>query len=225
MISRFQRVLFAVMLIAVVVMSAILIRLRERAQDRLRAVQEAVPLIATAESAPQTATLVIPDDLDGSLRETQRKISLPADDSTKVRVLLETLLDTFHDPHSTHPIGVESSAAAEMDAGHLEAPSNLDDVFLMPIPQSAVSGRSNTSHRTLLAVVDFSAGFAASHPSGIEPETLTLLSILGTLRANMPQITEVRFLIDGHPAETLAGHADLTRTYLTSEISAGVPQS
>jgi hypothetical protein len=44
-------------------------------------------------------------------------------------------------------------------------------------------------------------------------ETLTLDSILGTLHANFPEITEVRFLVDGQPHDTLAGHADLTRVY------------
>lgn len=222
MISRAQRILFAIMLIAVVVMAAILIRLRERAQDRLRAIQEAVPLIETSESAPQTVTLVIPNDLDGSLQEAQRRVSLPPDDSTKVRVLLETLLDAFHDPHSTHPIGTATSDAGELNAVRSVTAADLDDVFLMPVPQS--TAHPANSKPGTLAVVDFSAGFAASHPSGIEPESLTLLSILGTLRANMPKITEVRFLIDGHPAATLAGHADLTRTYLTSEIATGTSQ-
>jgi Sporulation and spore germination len=222
LISRAQRILFAIMLIAVVIMAAILIRLRERAQDRLRAIQEAVPLIETSESAPQTITLIIPNDLDGSLQEAQRRASLPADDSTKVRVLLETLLDAFHDPHSTHPIGSVTSDAGESNTVRPGAAADVDDVFLMPVPQSAAH-LANSNPGTL-AVVDFSAGFAASHPSGIEPETLTLLAILGTLRANMPKITEVRFLIDGHPAATLAGHADLTRTYLTSEIATGTSQ-
>jgi hypothetical protein len=36
-------------------------------------------------------------------------------------------------------------------------------------------------------------------------------------------VTEVRFLVDGEPRATLAGHADLTRTYLTNEdaVAAG----
>lgn len=222
MISRAQRILFAIMLIAVVVMAAILIRLRERAQDRLRAIQEAVPLIETSESAPQTVTLVIPNDLDDSLQEAQRRVSLPPDDSTKVRVLLETLLDIFHEPRSTHPIGTTTKDAGELNTVRPGTAADLDDVFLMPVPQS--TPHPANSNRGTLAVVDFSASFAASHPSGIEPESLTLLAILGTLRANMPKITEVRFLIDGHPAETLAGHADLTRTYLTSEIATGTSQ-
>jgi hypothetical protein len=35
----------------------------------------------------------------------------------------------------------------------------------------------------------------------------------------MPEIAQVRFLVDGVPRDTLAGHADLTRTYLASSAS------
>ena len=223
MISRAQRILFAFLLISVVIMSAILIRLRERAHDRLYTVQNATPIVEDTEStAQQTVTLVIPNDLDGSLEEVQRTLSLPADDSTKARVLLETLIESFRDTHSTHPIAavpstVDESAAPSSSAG-------IDDVFLMPVPQGAPSRKSGNANTGTLAVVDFSAAFAASHPSGIEPETLTLMSIIGTLHANIPSITEVRFLIDGHPAATLAGHADLTRTYLTTDTTTGTQQ-
>jgi len=223
MISRAQRILFAFLLISVVIMSAILIRLRERAHDRLYTVQNATPIVEDTEStAQQTVTLVIPNDLDGSLEEVQRTLSLPADDSTKARVLLETLIESFRDTHSTHPIAavpstVDESAAPSSSAG-------IDDVFLMPVPQGATSRKSGNANTGTLAVVDFSAAFAASHPSGIEPETLTLMSIIGTLHANIPSITEVRFLIDGHPAATLAGHADLTRTYLTTDTTTGTQQ-
>jgi hypothetical protein len=57
----------------------------------------------------------------------------------------------------------------------------------------------------------------AGHPSGIETETLTVLSLCGTLHANLPRVTQVRFLVDGKPGATLAGHADLTRTYLATD--------
>ena len=69
-----------------------------------------------------------------------------------------------------------------------------------------------------MAVVNLTGSFAASHPSGLETETLTVLSICGTLHANLPQVTEVRFLVDGKPRPSLAGHADLTRTYLVSSF-------
>ncbi len=229
MISRAQRILFAVMLIAVVTMSAILIRLHERAQDRLHTVLESAPLIEDAESAPQSITLVIPNDLDGSLQDVERRVALPVDDSAKARVLLETLLEGFHDPHSTHHIAALINTDSEAAAVSSGVNADLDDVFLMPVPEAATSPNSGSIKNTnanpgTLAVVDFSAAFAASHPSGIEPETLTLLSILGTLHANIPAITQVHFLIDGHPAETLAGHADLTRTYLTTDTTTGSQQ-
>ena len=220
MISRARRILFAFLVIAVVTMSAILIRLRERAQDRLHIVHDSAPLIESAESAPQNVTLVIPNDLDGSLQTVQRSQSLPPDDSTKARVLLETLIEAFQDPHSTHPIAANAETEANAAESVSGASAGIDGVFLMPVPRSAATAKSGT-----LAVVDLSAAFATSHPSGIEPETLTLLSILGTLHANIPAITQVHFLIDGHPAETLAGHADLTRTYLTTDIATGTPQS
>ena len=70
-----------------------------------------------------------------------------------------------------------------------------------------------------LAVVNLTPAFAANHPSGIETETLTLLSICATLHANLPRVAEVRFLVDGQPRATLAGHADLTSTYLTAELT------
>ncbi len=49
-----------------------------------------------------------------------------------------------------------------------------------------------------------------------------MLSLCGTLHANLPRVAQVRFLVDGQPRATLAGHADLTRTYLAGDaVSAG----
>jgi hypothetical protein len=210
MISRAQRILFIGMLIAAVTMAAILIRLRERAQDRLHAVQSSTPLVEPVEAPPTAVTLLIPNDADNSLQESPRSLPLPQDDSARARVLLETLLESFREPNSTHPI-----AGAGASSG-TRGP-DIDEVFLMPLPQS----RDGTPNSGKMAVVNFSASFAQSHPSGIEPETLTLLSIIGTLHANLPAITEVRFLVDGHPRDTLAGHADLTRVYLASSTTSG----
>ena len=71
-----------------------------------------------------------------------------------------------------------------------------------------------------MAVVNLARAFADGHPSGIQTESLTVDSICATLHANLPQIREVRFLVDGEKRATLAGHADLTRTYLTSDAGA-----
>ena len=65
----------------------------------------------------------------------------------------------------------------------------------------------------LIAVVNLRSSFVDNHPSGVEVESLTIQSIIGTLHANLPQIAQVRFLVNGQPRDTLAGHADLTRAY------------
>ncbi len=93
--------------------------------------------------------------------------------------------------------------------------SSIAQVFLLPIAEAEREFRRRDGSE--LAVVNLTSAFASSHPSGIETESLTVLSICATLHANLPHVTEVRFLVDGQQRATLAGHADLTRTYLTAE--------
>lgn len=200
MISRVHKVLFLIMLLACVVMAAFLIRLRNRAQDRLHAEAAIAPAEITegSSSASRTVTLYVPNDLDASITAVQRRIAMPVDDNAQARVLLDNLIAAFHAPGSTHPMSVASG---------------VNEVYFLPLPktqgQPAATGR--------IAVVDLSGSLAAAQPSGIEPETLTLLAMMATLHANIPSIAEVHFLVDGQPRETLAGHADLTRTYLASD--------
>ncbi len=218
MISKAERILFLGMLIAAVVMAAVLIRLRERAEDRMHAVQGPAEAAEPVDAPASAVTFYIPNDMDNSLAETQRSLRLPQDDGARAQVLLEALLEAFRDPQSTHRIGALPSAGSSGGAGGETARSaDIDEVYLMPVPQAAgtppIAGK--------MAVVDFSAAFAQSHPSGIEPETLTLLAVIGTLHANLPAVTQVRFLVDGHQQETLAGHADLTRVYLAESSGQG----
>lgn len=196
MISRFQKYLFFAMLVACVAMAVFLIRLRNRAQDRLAAQAMAAPaeMAETAASAQKTVTLYVPNDLDDSLTAVEKSISLPADRNAQARVILENLLEAWRDPASTHPMNVAAG---------------IDDVYFLPVPQANNAGE--------MAVVDLSGALTAAQPSGIEPETLTLLSMMATLHANLPAVTQVHFLVDGQQRETLAGHADLTRTYLAGE--------
>lgn len=87
---------------------------------------------------------------------------------------------------------------------------------------AAPASTENSPSGSELAVVNLTDAFAANHPSGLETEALTILSICATLHANLPRIAEVRFLVDGEQRATLAGHADLSRTYLTTD--AGAPE-
>lgn len=218
MISRAQRILFFAMLIAAVVMSAVLIRLRERAEDHMHAVQGPAEPVEPVDAPATPVTLYLPNDVDNSLAGSARSLRLPQDDSARARVLLEALLETFRDPQSMHRVGSAGANAGSKDnaGSEMAHAADIDEVYLMPIPQAA--GTQRVSGK--MAVVDFSAAFAQSHPSGIEPETLTLLAVIGTLHANLPEITQVRFLVDGRQQETLAGHADLTRVYLASDTGA-----
>ena len=61
------------------------------------------------------------------------------------------------------------------------------------------------------AYVDFTAALRTAHPGGSINELLTVYAIVTSLTANLPAITSVQILIDGHEADTLAGHVDLRR--------------
>ena len=61
------------------------------------------------------------------------------------------------------------------------------------------------------AYVDLSAELRANHPGGTTNEGLTVYSLVSVLTANLPAITSVQILIDGHEVDTLAGHLDLRR--------------
>ena len=90
----------------------------------------------------------------------------------------------------------------------------------MPCASETKSGDLKAdAHGPQFAIVNLTGSFAANHPSGIEVETLTVQSICDTLHANLPRVTQVRFLVGGQPRATLAGHADLTRTYLAGDAA------
>ena len=201
MIPRYQRVLLWVLLLVSAVMAAFLIRMRERAADKLQAAANAAPLTPPGAMPTSDITLMLANDTDGSLVSADRRLALPTEPHARARYLLNQLLAEYAKPGSAHPIA---------------ANAGVDDVFLMPLPAGTAGGG-------MLAVVNLSGGLLQAHPSGIETETMTLLSVIGTLHANMPEIAQVRFLVDGAPRDTLAGHADLTRTYLASSAAPPPP--
>jgi hypothetical protein len=196
-ISRGQRILFWTLLVSSVLMAVVLLRMRERAMDRLLASAETMPLNPPAGRPVQSVTMMIANDLDGSIQPATLNVALPMDANARAHVILQHLIVNYARPNAKHPIA---------------ANKGVNEIFFMTLPLEANQVVPNT-----MAVVDLSASFVDAHPSGIEPETLTLLSIIGTLHANFPQISQVRFLVEGQQRDTLAGHADLTRVYLASD--------
>jgi spore germination protein GerM len=71
------------------------------------------------------------------------------------------------------------------------------------------------------AVADFSEALSSSTPSGIQSEQLAVDSITRTLEANVPQVQRLKILIHGQEADTLAGHLDLTQTFLVKTNGIG----
>ena len=231
MIPRYQKILFSILLLASLGMGVMLWQLRERAHQRMIAGQDSAPTSAPEVAPDEQATLVVASDLDGSLLTQVHTLPLPDDPGARARVVLGKLLDLY----------------AAADAGHKVAggASSVTQVFLLPAPEIGAAAKpkpaesptgeakpgdsgsakpaaapSQQAQQTgpQLAVVNLTGSFVASHPSGIQTETLTILSICGTLHANLPRVTQVRFLVDGQPRATLAGHADLTRTYLAADV-------
>jgi hypothetical protein len=210
MIPRYQRILFWVLLLASVVMAAVLIRLRERAADRIAGLQEngdAIQFSASPNTAPaETVTLLEANDLDDTVAPVTRELALPKETGARARVILSQLFADYAAPTSKHP---------------LIAGPGVEEVFFMPATSAEKSSPMPSNPSAQTAIVNLTGAFAENHPSGIEPETLTLLSIIETLHENFPTVEQVRFLVDGQPRETLAGHADLTRTYLAGENRTG----
>lgn len=137
-------------------------------------------LTAPVNGPAEQMTLYLAADEDDSLRPTTISSALPSDPGELGRLALHTLIARYLQKDSPHPLG---------------AGADVHDVYLLD-PASAV--------------VNLNAACADTHRSGIEVEQLTIFSMVLTLKAQLPQLTRVRFLVGGKTRETLAGHIDLT---------------
>lgn len=208
-IPRYQRILFWTLLAGTVLLTVVFLHGCQQAHDRLSAPADNTPIAAPTSASEQGIPVLLADDASGSVYEATRRYALPQEPTTRARALLEHLLADYALPDSRHPL--QTGAA-------------VDDVFLLALPIAnppAVAAPSTTITSTTgeVAIVNLRAAFAENHPSGIEVEDLTIRSIVGTLHANIPDLTEVRFLVDGQPRDTLAGHADLVRTYSADDTA------
>jgi spore germination protein GerM len=62
-----------------------------------------------------------------------------------------------------------------------------------------------------VAYVDLSKQVVTGHPGGSEAERMTVYSVVNSLSTSFPAVKRVQILVEDKPAETLAGHVDLTR--------------
>jgi hypothetical protein len=232
-IPRYQRVLFWCLNGAILVMALVLLRGCAQTREKLTRERDKTPLAAPVATPSEQVHLALADDATGTISLAVRDVALPVEATARTRVLLGRLLAEYSYKGSTH---------------RLESGPAVDDVFLLDLPLrpaaaspgapgaragakaagqeqalDAVSGEdaAGVPHAPggQMAVVNLRGTFADHHPSGIEAETLTIDSILGTIYANFPKIEQVRFLVDGQPRETLNGHADLMKTYAVRDTT------
>lgn len=205
MIPRYQRILFWILIGSILLMTLFLLHGCEQAHKKLTALADATPLSAPATSSTEDFTLYLANDADGSITATQRPLALPQDPTVRARTLLQRLLAEYSLPASAHI---------------LQSGPAIDDVFLLNLPIATPTDPSQEfSSSGHLAVINLHGDFVNNHPSGVQVEDLTIQSIIGTLHAAFPQITQIRFLVDGQPHDTLAGHADLLRAYPATDTS------
>ena len=122
------------------------------------------------------------------------------------------------------PVTVELPLSAEPV---LRAKQVLNTLLAGPIDPEA---RTLPADAALLAfyllpdgtgVADFSESMSTSIPSGIQSEQMAVDSITRTLEANVPQVQRLKILIHGQEMDTLAGHLDLTQTFVVNTSGLG----
>ena len=221
MIPRYQVVIFSILLLASLAMGGVLWHLRQRAHERLVAGVDSAPTKAPEVAPAEKATLMVANDDDNSLLAQVHSLPLPADPGSRARAVLGRLLEIYAAPNASHPVPGGATSVSQvfllpLPAGVIRPLPHKQNAVVVDDAGAPVSRAGSTSG-AVMAVVNLNSSFVASHPSGLETETLTVLSICGTIHANLPNVTAVRFLVDGQERPTLAGHADLTRTYLVSD--------
>jgi spore germination protein GerM len=180
MIPRHLKIVTAILMVVAGVLGYYVFHLKHRAEKaQAKTVTDVLPVAPPITGPTSTATLYVADDHTGLLTRTSVTIPLPPDSSERTQQILRNLLTLYQTTPSPHSIGEGA---------------DVKDVYF-------VNGG--------LVVVDFNSAFADKHPSGILAEELTVASVVATLRANNPEVSKVKFLVEGKDRETLAGHADL----------------
>lgn len=62
-----------------------------------------------------------------------------------------------------------------------------------------------------VAYVDLSKEFSRGHPGGSSAELLMVYSVVNSITVNFPAVRRVQIVVEDRPAETVAGHVDISR--------------
>ena len=188
MISRPLQITIGLMLAGVLATGLFMLHLQQREVEKNQRTSDSRPVTAPVSGPKESIRLAIAYDSEGVLRREDASSALPQEPADRAREIVRLLLAEYMKKPSPHPIAEGS---------------DVKDVFLL---------------KDGFCVVDMNAAFAEGHRSGIMVEELTVTSLVETLAINIPSIRHVKFLVDGHDRETLAGHADLRLTYDVASV-------
>ena len=188
--SRPFLLLTACLFVLTIAMSLYVWQLRKHA-DAVPPMLAAPQAVAPPGVGPaKQVTLWIAYDDPGVLRTKSVLLPLSSERQRRAAELLRALLTTYSAKDSSH---------------HLPTTAEVHNVFFVDPG---------------LVVIDVNSALADGQTSGILPEELTVASFVSTLAANQQGILRMKILVDGKERGTLAGHADLSGIYDTSQVAA-----
>lgn len=164
--------------------------------------------------------------LPGLRQTVQRLRSTPKTDEQARREVMQEPISTPTDVQvqgqmfwlsAASPYSLEATAIQlPLSADPVERSKQLINALIARAPSPAL--RTLPAETSLLAfylrpdgtaIADFSDEISSGMPSGILSEQLAVESIVQTLGANVSGIRQLKILVHGQEAETLAGHLDL----------------
>src|SRR5579863_3012399 len=180
--------------------------------------------------------------LPGLRQTVQRLRSAPKTDEQARREVMQVPISTPTDvevqaqmywlsasaPNSLEP----TTISLPLSADPVERSKQLLNALIVRAP--APEKRTLPAEASLLAfyiqpngtaIADFSDEIASGVPSGILSEQLAVQSIAQTLGANVTGIKQLKILVHGQEAETLAGHLDLYGLFPVPSVSPAADSS
>jgi spore germination protein GerM len=203
-IPRWKVFLIAGLVLAVIAAAIYFPILRKRVKRAARLQQQ------SEEQARRELTQTIPVNPSDPRVKAKLFWASDADDSTLVPVTVELPLSS--DPVLRSKQVLNTLLAGPVDPELRTVPPDAVLLAFYLLPDGT-------------AIADFSEALATSIPSGIVSEQLAVDSIVRTLEANVPQVQRLKILIHGQEVETLAGHLDLTGTFIVNTKLAQPPPS
>jgi hypothetical protein len=182
------------MLLVAVVAAALYFPALRRQVDKARQLTE-----KTAEQARRELLPIAPPSSGDPKVRVQMFWGAATDDGALKPVAVELPLSNDPVMRSKQVLNTLLAGPVDSDARTLPSDAALLAFYLLP---------DGT------AIADFSEALGTSIPSGIQSEQLAVDSITRTLEANVPQVQRLKILIHGQEVDTLAGHLDLTQTFL-----------